>query len=388
MENEVLKMKSLKLSNSEAIPNIGFGVYKISPKDCCQCVIDAIHAGYRLFDTAEAYHNEEYVGEAIRHCIKEGVVTRKDIFVITKLSPHNKIGYEETKKAIKGSLERLGIDYIDLYLIHWPNVTPDDRWKRLNAASWMAMEEAFYEGKIKSLGVSNFLQHHIEELLKTAKIKPVVNQLNLNPTWPQKDVVDYCRSKNIQCVAWAPIILVEKWNEELLDTLSKKYQKSVAQISLRWSIQKGFIPLAKTVHKKRMLENLSIFDFEISEDDMDKLDGLLCHPANFDATPDSIYTIWKQMLQIMNLTTNKKTIRKEVLKLFNFFTFYKIKYSYDIENNLRKEKHYFFGIVPYLKKVYVDNNKAKVYLFKVWIGTCYKIENPWKEINTLPVYED
>ena len=381
-------MSAIQLSNKLNIPQVGFGVYKITKDDCCRCVIDAIYAGYRLFDTAEAYHNEEYVGEAIRYCIQEGIIKREDVFVITKLSPHNKIGYEETKKAIKGSLERLGIDYIDLYLIHWPNVTPDDRWKRLNAESWLAMEEFFYEGKIKSLGVSNFLQHHIEELLKTAKIKPVVNQLNLNPTWPQKDAVDYCRSKNIQCVAWAPIIKVEKWNTKLLETLSKKYQKSVAQISLRWSVQKGFIPLAKTVHKERMIENLSIFDFEISEDDMDKLDGLLCHPDEHAATPDSIYTIWKQMLLIKNLTNNKKTIKKEVLKLFNLFPFYKIMYSYDNAKKLRKEKHYLLGIIPYLKKVYVNDNRARVYLFKIRIGTCYKIENPWKEINTLPVYED
>ena len=381
-------MSTIQLSNKNDIPKIGFGVYKITREDCCRCVIDAIHAGYRLFDTAEAYHNEEYVGEAIRHCIKERIVKREDIFVITKLSPHNKIGYKETKEAIIGSLERLGLDYIDLYLIHWPNVTPDDRWKRLNAESWKAMEEAFQEGKIRSLGVSNFLQHHIEELLKTAKIRPVVNQLNLNPTWPQKDVVEYCHSQNIQCIAWAPILKIEKWNQELLKTLSEKYQKSIAQISLRWSIQKGFIPLAKTVHKDRMIENLNIFDFEISEDDMDKLDGLLCHPDEHAATPDSIYTIWKQMLQIMNLTTNKKTIRKEVLKLFNLFPLYKIRYSYDYAKKLKKEKHYLFGMIPYLKKIYVDDNKAKVYLFKIWIGTYYKIENPWKEANTLPIYED
>ncbi len=380
-------MSDMELSNGLKMPIIGFGCYQIYGEDAYNAVVEAIKVGYRHIDTAESYENDEQVGKAVNNCIKEGIVKREELFITTKLNPHNKIGYQETKEAIEGSLKRLQLDYIDLYLIHWPNVTPDDRWKRLNADSWRAMEEFYEQGKIKSLGVSNFLQHHLRELDKTAKIKPVVNQLNLNPTWPQEDLVAYCKERNMVCCAWSPLVRLEPWNEKIMNEVAQKYGKSTQQISLRWSIQKGFVPLVKSTHKDRMIANMNIFDFVIDDEDMKRLDNLLCHPASHDATPDSIYTVWKQMLEIINLKINKKTIKKEKYKLFNLIPIYKVKFCY-AEKVLKAEKHYLFGFLPFMKKVYEDELNASIYFCGLKICKSKKIMNPWAEINTLPVYED
>lgn len=368
---------------------VGFGTWQLHGETCYNAVIAAIKSGYRLIDTAEAYENEQEIGRAIKMCIDEGIVKREDLYIVTKLNPHKRIGYFETRNNIDKSLNALGVDYIDLFLIHWPNVTPDDRWKRLNAESWRAMEEFYEQGKIKSLGVSNFLEHHLEELYKTAKIKPEVNELNLNPTWPQKRTVEFCKQQGMQIIAWSPLIRIENWNKVLMKSLSEKYNRTAAQISLRWSIQKGYVPLAKSSHPDRIKENIDIFDFEISKEDMATLDELLCHPAEHAATPDSIYHVWQQQLQIVNLTENKPTIKNTIFKLFGVVPFYKNKFCYDSSKKIRTEKVYLFGFIPLLKKRYKNQLKVRCYLFHfIYIGKINIKMNPWKEINTLPVYED
>ena len=196
-----MNIEYIELNDGNRIPNVGFGTFRMSGQECIDAVYNAIKAGYRLIDTAESYANEAEVGYAIAKAISEGICTREELFITTKLNHHVVNNYENTYKQFEGSLKRLGLDYVDLYLIHYANVTPDARWKAMNAEDWRAMEELKRSGKIKSIGVSNFLQHHLKELFKTAEIIPTINQLNLNPTWPQEELVKYCRERNILCEA-------------------------------------------------------------------------------------------------------------------------------------------------------------------------------------------
>lgn len=350
----------IELNDGNKIPNIGFGTFRLSGQECIDAVYNAIKEGYRLIDTAESYNNEAEVGYAIAKCISEGIVKREDLFIVTKLNHHVVNNYEKTYKQFEGSLKRLGLDYVDLYLIHYANVTPDARWKQMNAEDWKAMEELKKAGKIRSIGVSNFLQHHLKELFKTAEIMPVVNQLNLNPTWPQEELVKYCQERNILCQAWAPIVILDKYNKDTMEAVANKYGKSTAQISLRWSLQKGFVPLAKTTHIERLRENLNIFDFNIEPEDMAKLDELISQSWGHDAYPDATYTIWS-LYEALN---NKDVLKSKKIKLFNLFTLLKTVYYKN------KEKTYLFNFLPLIKKVYINKNKSKIYLFNfIRIGT-------------------
>lgn len=259
-----------QMNNGLTIPKVGFGTWQAKDNEAKQSVIWALEAGYRHIDTAQGYENEEEVGEAL----KESGVPREEIFLTTKL--HNKKhGYDNTKKAIEDSLKKLDTDYIDLMLIHWPNpIHFRDNWKEANAQSWKAMEEAVAKGKIKSLGVSNFQGHHLDALLETANIKPAVNQILLNPSEMQPDVVNYNNEHNIINEAYSPLGTGKVFDIDELKELAQKYDKSIAQVVLRWSLQHNFLPLPKTVTKERVWENADIFDFEIEEDDMATIDGL------------------------------------------------------------------------------------------------------------------
>lgn len=259
-----------EMNNGLKIPVMGFGTWQASDDEAKQSVLWALEAGYRHIDTAAAYKNEEAVGEAI----KESGVPREEIFLATKI--WNRMhGYEKTKEAIENSLSRLDTDYIDLYLIHWPNpIYSRDNWKEDNAGSWQAMEEAVEAGKIKTLGVSNFRPHHLDPLLETAKIKPAVNQILLNPSDMQPEVVKYNKEHGIVSEAYSPLGTGKIFDVEELKELAEKYDKSIAQLVLKWSLQHGFLPLPKTVTKERVWENADIFDFEISPEDMAVIDGL------------------------------------------------------------------------------------------------------------------
>lgn len=272
-----------KLNNGLTIPRVGFGTWQCSNEEAKEAVLWALEAGYRHIDTAQSYKNEEGVGQAL----KETDVPRGEIFVTTKL--HNRWhGYDRTKEAIKGSLEKLGVDYIDLLLIHWPNpISTRDNWQEMNNESWKAMEEAVEAGQIKSLGVSNFHPHHLEPLLDFATIKPVANQILLNPSDTQPELVAFNKKHNIISEAYSPFGTGKIFDIDALKELAEKYTKTVGQLVLRWSLQHGFLPLPKTVTKERVWENADIFDFEIEQADMAIIDNLKAQ-AGSAPDPDSI----------------------------------------------------------------------------------------------------
>ncbi|MGL5347855.1 MAG: aldo/keto reductase [Peptostreptococcaceae bacterium] len=249
------------LNNNIKIPIIGYGTDKISDEDTVNIVKQALESGYRMIDTAKFYHNEAGVGRGI----KESGINREEIFVITKLW-NDDHGYENVMKAFNESLKKLQVDYIDLYLVHWPN--------KLNSETWKAFEELYESQKVKAIGVCNFKIEHLEELKKTAKIMPMVNQIEIHPFSVKTNVLEYCKDNNIQVMAWAPISRGRVFNNELLIKLAEKYNKSITQIVLKWHMQRDVITIPKSTKEERMKENIDIFDFEISSEDMKKINLL------------------------------------------------------------------------------------------------------------------
>ncbi|MCE9655808.1 aldo/keto reductase [Clostridium celatum] len=250
------------LSNGVKMPSIGFGTYKSgSDEETAKIIKYALETGYRQIDTASFYGNEVGIGNGI----KQSNIKREEIFLVTKLW-NDDHGYKKTIEAFNKSLERLQVEYIDLYLIHWPN--------KLNAETWRAFEDLYKEGKVKAIGVCNFKIGHLEELKKTAEIMPMVNQVELHPQSSKEYLLDYCNDNNIQLVAWSPIMRGRIFSNELIIGLSEKYKKTIAQIVLRWHIQRGIIPIPKSSNEGRIKENLDIFDFELSADDMNAINSL------------------------------------------------------------------------------------------------------------------
>jgi diketogulonate reductase-like aldo/keto reductase len=259
------------LSNNYKIPQIGFGTFRTpSGAETEQSVIHAIKAGYRHIDCAAAYQNEKSVGDAIR---KSGI-TRTELFITSKLWNDFK-GYENTIAAFERTLAELQLDYLDLYLIHWPIAKASkNNWQQANSDSWKAFEALYEQGKIKAIGVSNFLPHHLEPLLKTAKIKPMVNQIEFHPGVMQPEVVAFCKHHNMQIEAWAPFSNGQVLKDGIIAEIASHYQKTPAQICLRWILQKGIIPLPKSVTPERILSNFEVFDFKLNEQDEEKIDRL------------------------------------------------------------------------------------------------------------------
>ena len=263
-------MSTYKLSNGVEIPVIGYGTWQVEDDIAVASVEEAIKAGYRHIDTAQAYGNEESVGKAIRL----SGVPRKDLFITTKLWNANH-SYDLTMSSFEESMNKLGLDYLDLFLIHWPNpVAFRDHWQEANAESWKAMEELVEEGRIRAIGISNFFPRHIEALLKTAKIAPHVNQMRLCPGDAQEDVVAYCREHRMVLEAYSPLGTGRIFDVPEMQALAAKYGRSIAQICIRWSLQMGFLPLPKSVTPSRIQENLQVFDFELSEEDVKLIAGL------------------------------------------------------------------------------------------------------------------
>lgn len=257
-------MQMVVLNNGVKMPILGFGVYQITdPELCEQCVYDALMTGYRLIDTAAAYQNEEAVGRAI----KRSGVPREEIFVTTKLWIQD-AGYESTKKAFAKSLERLQLDYIDLYLIHQPF---GDVY-----GSWRAMEELYREGKSRAIGVSNFQMDRLIDLILHHEVTPAVNQIETHPFCQQIESAEFMKEHHVQIESWAPFAEGRNniFQNEVLVSIAEKYNKSVAQVILRWLTQRGIVAIPKSVHKERIIENFNIFDFELSQEDMDMIAAL------------------------------------------------------------------------------------------------------------------
>lgn len=257
--------------NGVEIPSIGYGTWRVEEGELCiHAVKKAIGAGYRHIDTAAMYGNERSVSLGI----EQSMVPREELFLTSKLDNVDH-GYEQTKKAFEKSLERLQTDYLDLYLIHWPNpVKFRDCWEETTAQSWKAMEELYEAGLIKAIGVSNFRPHHLDTLMKTAHIKPMVNQIRLCPGDVHKETVEYCRKHDILLEAYSPFGKGQAFKVEELHKLVDKYHKSIAQICIRWSLQMGFLPLPKSVTEGRLETNRQVFDFELEEKDVEMITGL------------------------------------------------------------------------------------------------------------------
>ena len=251
-------MDTITLNNGVKMPLAGFGVFQIQDQaQCEQCVVDAVHAGYRLIDTAAVYGNEQAVGRAVRRC---GVL-REELFLTSKLWVQD-AGYEAAKKAIDHSLRNLQTDYLDLYLIHRPF---GDYY-----GAWRAMEEAYDAGKIRAIGLSNFDPARIVDLTMNNRIAPAVDQVECHPFYQQENTRRFLQEQGIVMEAWAPFAEGKKqiFQNETLRNIGAKYGKSPAQVILRWNIQRGIVPLAKSVHLERMKQNLDVFDFALSDDDM------------------------------------------------------------------------------------------------------------------------
>lgn len=257
-------MEFVTLNNGVKMPKEGFGVFQVEDGSVCeQAVKDAIDTGYRLIDTAAAYFNEESVGKAI----KESKISREELFITTKLWIQDQ-GYENAKKAFNTSLEKLGLDYLDLYLIHQPF---GDYY-----GSWRAMEELYEQGKVRAIGVCNFYPDRMADLYENAKIKPMVNQVELHPFFAQNEALKNMKERSIQPEAWGPLAEGKHgiFTNDMLKKIADKYGKSIAQVVLRWNTQRDVVIIPKSIHKERMAENIDIWDFSLTEEEMAEIDKL------------------------------------------------------------------------------------------------------------------
>jgi len=256
-------MKIIKLSNGVEMPQLGYGVYQVTPEECERCVSDALSVGYRMIDTAQAYANEEGVGNAV----KKSGIARDEVFIVSKVWISN-YGYEKAKTSIDESLRKLQTEYIDLMLLHQPFC---DRY-----GAYRALEEAYREGKLRAIGVSNFYPDHLIDLASNVEVKPMVNQVETHVFDQQMEAKKYMDELDCRIMSWGPLAegLNGFFTNELLGEIGKKYGKSIPQVALRWLLQRGVIIIPKSTHKERMAENLNLFDFELTPDDMAKIQTL------------------------------------------------------------------------------------------------------------------
>lgn len=275
---------TMNLSNGHSIPTPGFGTFKIQDGEACvNAVSDAIAAGYTHIDTAAVYGNERSVGEGVG---KSGKV-REELFITSKVW-NTERGYDTTLRACEKTLKDLEMDYLDLYLIHWPAncLQFGDRAESINVDTWKAMERLADEKLVRSIGVSNFYPHHLVPLLASANIAPVVDQIEFHPGLLQEDTVAFCRQNNILVEAWSPLGRGRLLDHPILAEVAARYGKTPAQIVLRWVMQKNVLPLVKSTHVERIRENLQIFEFELTIEDMARIDAF--PPTRFSGHPDEV----------------------------------------------------------------------------------------------------
>ncbi|GIO28356.1 aldo/keto reductase [Ornithinibacillus bavariensis] len=255
------------LHNGVEMPWFGIGVFKVEEgPELVNAIKFAIKHGYRSIDTAAIYGNEAGVGQAIKEGMEEAGISREELFITSKVW-NSDLGYESTIQAFETSLNKLGLDYLDLYLIHWP---VEGKYK----LAWRALETLYKEGKVKAIGVSNFQVHHLQELMKDADIKPMINQVEYHPRLTQMEVKTFCQSNGIQLEAWSPLMQGQLLDQPILSDIAKKYNKTVPQIILRWDLQNGVVTIPKSTKEHRIVENANIFDFELSKEDMERIDDL------------------------------------------------------------------------------------------------------------------
>lgn len=250
------------LNNGTPMPLLGLGVYDMHKKECEQAILTALETGYRLIDTASMYHNETETGSAIR----SSGIKRRDIFVTTKVDNPDQ-GYDSTRRAFDESMKKLNIEYVDLYLVHWPI-----KGKRKD--TWKALEYLYNTQQVKAIGVANYLVPFLNEMNTYASIVPAVNQVEFSPFLFMKDLLEMCKQRKIQLQAYTPLIKGRKFKDKMIVELSNKYLKTPAQIILRWNLQHGVSAIPKSSNPVRLKENFDVFDFEISEDDMKRMDNL------------------------------------------------------------------------------------------------------------------
>ncbi|WGV58915.1 aldo/keto reductase [Brevibacillus brevis] len=269
------------LYNGVKMPWMGLGVFKVEEGQELELAVkNAIKHGYRSIDTAAIYNNEEGVGRGIRAGLQEAGLTREDLFVTSKVWNAD-LGYESTLQAYETSLKKLGLEYLDLYLIHWP---VEGKFKE----AWRALETLYKKGLVKAIGVSNFHVHHLEELLKDAEIKPMINQVEFHPRLSQDELRAYCKEQEIQFEAWSPLMQGQLLDNPVLKGIAEKHGKSIAQVIIRWDLQNGVVTIPKSTKEHRIVENASVFDFELSKEDMEMIHSLNQNhrvgpdPDNFD----------------------------------------------------------------------------------------------------------
>lgn len=255
------------LHNGVKMPWLGLGVFKVEEgQELVNAVKTAITHGYRSIDTAAIYGNEVGVGQGVQEALKIGGITREDLFVTSKVW-NSELGYEATIAAYEESLTKIGLDYLDLYLIHWPVAGK-------YTEAWRALETLYKEGRVKAIGVSNFQIHHLEDLMKDAEVKPMVNQVECHPRLTQKELQAFCQQHDIQLEAWSPLMQGQLLENAELQEIASKYGKSAAQIILRWDLQNGIVIIPKSTKEHRIVENASVFDFELTKEDMARINSL------------------------------------------------------------------------------------------------------------------
>ncbi|MCY9136883.1 aldo/keto reductase [Peribacillus frigoritolerans] len=268
--------ETITLHNGVKMPQLGFGVFKVkNGNETVESVKKAIEVGYRAIDTAAIYENEEGVGQAIREC----GVPREELFITSKVW-NTEQGYETTLKAFEDSLNRLGLEYLDLYLIHWPG-------KDKYLETWRALEKLYKDGKVKSIGVSNFHVHHLENLLANSEVKPVVNQIELHPLLTQVKIRDYCAKHEIKVESWSPLGRGNLLEEPTINHIAKKHGKSSAQVLIRWHLQHDLVVIPKSITPSRIKENAQVFDFSLSLNEMNQIDALNKN-ERFGSNPDEL----------------------------------------------------------------------------------------------------